>query len=484
MGRKGWYLLLGLQLLLAACSGPNEGGAAGDAGGKEAPETAQSGTPGGEEAEGSTTGEPSGPVKLVFATVNPSPQLKASVKKYESLHPNVTIELTATQSEFKDIDSQLANMEKYVTATNTALLAGKGPDLLELDLLPTDKYASRGLLADLNELMAKDKTFRESDYFANVLENSRIGGGLYAMPMSFYLEALIGDEEAIGKSGAKIDDSKWTWDEFANLTRQMTEKGEIKHGIVSTELYLLGEMVDENYALFVDEAARKAKFDSPAFTSMLERVKSMFDDGVAASLEQRGTDKQTPTYFQQAEIQSLTDFAVLMSHSFDGHAKLYTSPHAPELGAGGYFRTAQTVGINAASPNKEAAWEFIEFLVSEEEAAVTDGNSSSAYSISDISFGGFPINRVAYRKQIVLARESGSVTLAPNGPADGGTFETDDAQLEQLEQYLAGAVHPVGKTSKVNEIVTEESEAFFKGQKSAATVAKLIQSKISLYLNE
>ncbi|NBD22313.1 ABC transporter substrate-binding protein [Paenibacillus glycinis] len=491
MIKKGLSITLGLIVLaLSACSSNNANGGtpptapgqeAGDHAGGEGTDEGSVDLPA--QAPEDQTADPSKPIKLVFATVNPSAQLKASVKKYESLHPNITIELTYTQSEFKDIDSQEANIEKYVTTTNTAMLAGKGPDLLEMDLLPTDNYASRHLLADLKNLMTQDESFDKTDYFANVLDNAEIGGGLYAMPLSFYLDGLIGDADAIGRSGEQIDDKNWTWDDFTAVAKRLAQKGGDTTVLLSTKDYMLGEMVSENYPLYVDEAGRKAKFDSPAFIGMLQRIQSMFDEGVAKQLD-RGVGKgAVPTYFREVPVQSLTDYLFAMD-SFDGHAKLYAKPHAPELGPGGYFQTNQTVGVNAGSPYKKEAWKFIAFLVSEEAATVHDDNAASGYSISDISFGGFPISRIAYTKQTEQLRKAGTVSTAPNGPADGVTVKADGAMLDRLDGYLTGAVHAVGKPSRIGEIVSEEGEAFFKGQKSAADVAKLIQNKVNLYLNE
>ncbi|MFC4808172.1 ABC transporter substrate-binding protein [Paenibacillus sp. GCM10023250] len=499
MNEKGLFLSLSLMvLLLAACSGNNAGGgdnpsmAAGQgAGGHDgaAGTLGGSGQPPAKEADAEAAGrkegdgEQSGPVKLVFATVNPSAQLKASVKKYESLHPNVTIELTYTQTEFKDITSQEANIEKYITTTNAAMLAGKGPDLLELDLLPVDKYANRHLLADLNGLMEQDVSFKKSDYFANVLDNSEIGGGLYAMPLSYYLYGLIGDSGAIGKTGTQIDDKNWTWDEFSDVAKQLAQKGGNTTVLLSSPDYLLGEMVSENYPLYVDEANRKAKFASPAFTGLLQRIKTMFDEGIAEQVERSAGKGSIATYFQDMPVQSLSDYLYVMD-AYEGHAKLYTKPHMPELGPGGYFQTNQTVGINASSPFKEEAWQFIAFLAAEEAVTVPADNTAVNYSISDISFGGFPISRIAYNKQIEQARKAGTVSTLPNGPADGVTVTADGPQLDQLDDYLTGAVHAVGKPSRIDEIVSEESEAYFKGQKSAEDVAKLIQNKVALYLNE
>lgn len=40
------------------------------------------------------------------------------------------------------------------------------------------------------------------------------------------------------------------------------------------------------------------------------------------------------------------------------------------------------------------------------------------------------------------------------------------------------------KSSKIEDVITEESKSFFTGQKTAEAVAKLIQNKVTTYLNE
>lgn len=494
MKRTGFAIALcTLLLCLSACSGGNgNGGKASDANGQAAG-TKQTGASTDGSASGVPTGAPegareeiklpSGPVKLVIASFEPSEQLKLAVKKYEHSHPNVTIELKAAQTEFKDLDSQIANIEKYVTTTNTALLSGKGPDLMELDLLPREKYVGRGLLADLGGLMNRDAAFDKADYFSNILDNMQTGGKLYTIPLSFYPVSLIGDEAAIDKDGGAVDDADWTWDDFADTASRLMQKGTYPHALVSTPEYMLSELVGERYAQFVDEAGREASFDSPAFAELMEQVKKLFDDGVVLDFSKtnlrRGEEAQPTavkinTYFQSTQIPSPMEFLLMMDSYYD-RTKVYTKPHAKEMGPGGYFLANQTIGINAASPVKEQAWDFVKFLLSEQGAADPD-----------ISLGhtGFPISKIAYEKEIQKLRDEGEVPGFKNGPAEADAFKVNGAYLDLLDAIVTSAVHPVDQTTKVSDMITEESKAFFTGQKSAEAVGKLIQNKVTTYLNE
>lgn len=495
MKRIGLMTALGVLLLsVSACSGNG-----GNAGGSPSAANGQSGSSAGaQQTNAQTDGKgagagtkapvpareeiklPTGPVKLVVASFEPSEQLKQAVKKYEQAHPNVTVELQAAQSEFKSLDSQIANIEKYVATTNTALLSGKGPDVMELDLLPREKLVGRGLLADLGDWMNRDADFNKPDYFVNLLDNLQIAGGLYAMPLSFYPVALLGDEAAIEKDGG-VQDGDWTWDEFAESAKRLIQKGTHPHALANTPDYMLSELVGERYAQFVDEAGRRANFDSPDFAGLMTQVKQLFDDGVVIDLmkanfrsESMADNPKINTYFQSTQIPSPMEFLMLMDQ-YGGNTRVYTKPHAKEMGPGGYFIANQTMGINAASPVKEQAWDFLKFLLSEQGAADPD-----------ISLGhtGFPISKIAYDKEIKKLRDEGEVPGYKNGPAESDPFKVNEAHLDLLDGIVTAAVHPVGQSTKIGDIISEESKAFFTGQKSAATVAKLIQNKVTTYLNE
>ncbi|MBW7458161.1 ABC transporter substrate-binding protein [Paenibacillus sepulcri] len=428
------------------------------------------------EADDPSMAEHSGKAKLVISTYSRNEQIQTAVKKYEALHPNIEIDLQVAQTDVNDPDKQLADQEKFVAAANTAMLAGKGPDLIEMDLLPTEKYVNRNLLVNLSDLMQQDPTFKKEDYFTNILDNSQINGGLYAMPLSFYLSGLIGDEGALVKAGEQVNDQNWSWSEFAEMAKQLSQKGGYEHAFGSSPDYMLTEMVSENYGLFVDEANGRASFDSASFTGLMKQVKAMFDEGVVYDALAGGRKNIKKTYFEEAQIQSPADYLYVLE-AYASQAKFYTKPHAQEMGDGGYFRARQTLGISASSPVKKEAWDFIHFLLSEEANSIPGNTSVSS---------GFPIDKSAYDKQIKQLRDEG-VQAYKNGPANSSAIKPDSTmlkRLDQLEANVTGAVHALGKPSRIDEIVTEECQAFFSGQKSAEDVAKLIQNKVVLYLNE
>ncbi|WP_274650581.1 ABC transporter substrate-binding protein [Paenibacillus humicola] len=458
---------------LTACvgSGP-DGGIAGGTGqnNRNGTDAAQSGGPArqpadGTKADGDGAKGTGGKTTIVFQTFWPDEWLAQAVKKYEAAHPNVDIKLSDVQTD----DSHLeAAIEKFTTTMNTAMLSGSGPDLLEMDLLPTDKYRSRNLLVDYNELMDSDPSFEKDDYFGNILKGAQVGGGLYGMPLSFFLYGLAGDEDKIASTGVTVDDKTWTWNDFIDAASAMVKQGTLKFGIASDPESLLTQMVTDNYSLFVDEKNRKPLFDSDAFTGLMKQVKSMLDEGVIKTGNAIG---RTDAYFRPIQINSAWDDLVSL-REIGEHTKLYVKPHAAGTDAGGYFRTYRTIGMNAASKVKPEAWAFVKYLMSDELPRKPES-------------AGFPINKKLFEDQLQQLQQEGTVQAYKEGPLHGQAIPVDDTMLEQLKSDVTGATHAVSyQSSQIEDIILDESAAFFSGQKSAEDVAKLIQNRAETYLNE
>ncbi|WP_171685083.1 ABC transporter substrate-binding protein [Paenibacillus planticolens] len=474
MNKSKYWLGLSLSVVIllgmSACSSSSSNG---NTDGKLVTDTGKAGETTGNLQTGpnqaSTT--KGGKITIVFSTFWPDEDLKKAKINYEAAHPNITIDLQDVVADDAHLEAEL---KKYVTATNTAMLSGKGPDMLALDMLPSEKYVGQHLLTDLSGMLKKDPSFLKGSYFNNILESSQTNGGLFGLPLSFFLNVMIGDEKAIKQTGVTIDDKNWTWEKYADTLKLLSQKGPYKStssapGVIPSEgkemmQMLLGEMVKENYPHLVNETSRSANFDSAAFTDMMGQIKQMYDDGVFAS--GRGS-----SYFKSQNVNSAWDYLVSMKET-GMDARLYAKPRADGTTAGGYFYPYKVIGINDKSAVKQEAWNFLQYLMSEEIQLSPER-------------AGFPVNKNVYEKQVQQLLASGTVKTYEEGPLHGQSIPVDPAQIQLLDGYLSEAVHPVAfQPTKIEEIVKKESQAYFNGQKSANDVAKLIQNKVMTYLNE
>ncbi|SEF72364.1 ABC transporter substrate-binding protein [Paenibacillus sp. UNC499MF] len=384
---------------------------------------------------------------------------KEAEKKFEEKHPDVDIRLKYVQT--KD-DWKEGDLEKFVKSANTDLLSGNGPDILVTDPLPIGKYVSGSALANLSGFMNQDPSFHKDLYFGNILDNLQINGALYGIPVRFMLETMVGDEEAVKKSGARIDDSTWTWHEFAGMARTLKKSGSPAAYTTSPQS-LLTARVRADYSAFVDEPHRRANFADAAFIKLLNETKALFDGNFV-------TDKAGDASFKSTYIQDPEEF-FSFPRAFYKQPRLYRIPLGVGQKPGGFFTAFQTLGMNEKSPVKKEAWEFIKFMLSEEMQDYKGLN-------------GFPLNKAVYEKQLGQVLKFGQVTIEA-GPDEGVSVDVKPADAEYQRRLISELSNPVpANNSVVGNMLLTETKAFFNGQKSAEETAGRIQSRINAYLNE
>lgn len=446
------FLVMALIFTMSACGSGGEGAQA------ESPMKSGEKPAKGSSHGGGTTSS-GGKKTIVFSTFFEDSDLKEAKRKYEAMHPDIEIKLEYVETDDRNGE---ANMEKFIKTMNTELLSGKGPDLIEMDLLPIGDYVHKNALVNLKEMMDQDPSFKKEQYFTNILDHVKLDGGIYGLPVQFFVYGLLGDEEELKQAGVDFDDTIWTWSQFGEAAKALTAKTG-KYALLSDPEYLLNQLVKDRYGDYVDPVKRQAFFDTGAFTDLMHEVKAMFDDKVAVSEPMR-------TFFRMDSVVSAADY-IVTPKEFSPHGKLYWKPNA-EGQTGGYFRTYKTIGLNRNSSVQTEAWDFMKFLISEEMQIAPD-------------HAGFPLNKAVFEQQVKELVKRGSVKAYELGPLKGKAIEVTAADLEDLEALIAGATHVVEfKPSKIEQIIVEDSAAFFKEQKSAEEVAKLIQNRVMTYLNE
>ncbi|WP_088548498.1 ABC transporter substrate-binding protein [Paenibacillus aquistagni] len=400
---------------------------------------------------------------IVFSTAFSDEFFKVAKQRYEAKHPHITIELTDVETSDAEMETAL---EKHVKTTGTAMMSGKGPDLLELDQLPAGDYVKKQLLANIGDMIEQDPTFKKEHYFGNILDGMKSNGGIFGLPLGFFVYGLVGNEMIINNSGVKIDDTNWTWGKFASISKEISNKSG-KTVLYSLPEEMTRQLVNDQFASFVDQQNRKVNFDSDQFIQLLIDVKSMFDEKVIVRIDEPATEP----IFTEVNITSPEYYMRELKQSVDN--KLYSRPTSNGQSPGGFFRTYKTLGINANSDVKEEAWDFVKFMMSEEMQ-------------DQIKGAGFPLNKSSYDKVVKDVLAKGKVESdQPIGPLKGKVYEITKREMEDLEKYIFAAKYPVQyNPSKIDNIILEESKAYFAGQKSPEAVAKLIHNKVTTIINE
>lgn len=109
--------------------------------------------------------------------------VRAAIEVYEQQNPGLTVTYQVA------MEDGATTREDALSALNTALLAGSGPDVLILDGLDWQAYRDKGLLADLSEWV--DLSTLQS----NLVDPFREQEGVFVLPARFSVPVLCGAPE-------------------------------------------------------------------------------------------------------------------------------------------------------------------------------------------------------------------------------------------------------------------------------------------------
>ena len=374
-----------------------------------------------------------------------------------------------------------------LTKLTTEILSGKMPDLLSLNGLPYSQLAGKGLLEDLYPYLDADKDLKREDLFPTVLKAMEVNGGLYRICPSFSIQSLIGAASVVG------DKPGWNYEQFRAALASMPE-GCTPLDQYTTRDTVLNFLLGLDMADFVDWSTGKCNFDSQEFVEILEFANSFqadFDwENYEWSPDESSQNRiaQGRQMLMQSGIYSIED--VLYNDMYFGGNSTYIG-WPTNYGVGNMLYLADgAFAMSASCANKDAAWRFIRTILLED-------YQKSLY--------GLPVVKKVFDDKLKEAMtpqyeqdENGNFRLDENGEkietprggigfGDGSTYEVyamTQEQADKLLEVINTTTKVMDENDSIFSIVQEQAAAFFAGQKSAEEVARLVQSKANIYVNE
>lgn len=358
---------------------------------------------------------------------------------------------------------------------NMDIVSGNTPDIIILsDSMPVSSYINKGLFADVSSYINKDPELSNELFLSNVMDAIRTGDKLYQIVPSFYVGTVVMKTRFTdGKDVLSIKDCK-------DLMDKMGVKADAAFGIMPRDGFLEQGLSfsGDNY---IDWENKKCNFDSDSFIEFLEFAKS-FPESYPDSIWDDYKDTlylENSALFGIVNIGGFRTYSYIRDIQFGEDVSFVGYPN--DLGINNsVIMPFSRIAISSQSQYKDAAWEFVKSFLSEEY------QDSLEYS--------FPIRKSSFEKL-------GEASTHKQFYMDG------DKKVEYDDSYYIGGQEVVARpltnedvvevtnfikslnlladsNSNVNNIIFEEASAFFSGQKSAKEVADIIQSRLSIYVNE
>ncbi|MCL2717926.1 MAG: extracellular solute-binding protein [Lachnospiraceae bacterium] len=352
----------------------------------------------------------------------------------------------------------------------TDITTGRGPDIIDLHDINFSLLATKGVLYDLTSLIEKSD-INLDDYLENALNAYNYNGKKYGMMTGFMVDALVGHKSRLDG----IDN--WNISEMI----EWAEKYPGSQLMNTTSAMVMNTMVSSVLDKFVDWSTGKCDFTGDEFIRIMEFAATFGDDMEDwRSPDRVGTHEGLTTgkYLLMGQRVNDINYMQLLEAMFDMEPKFMGYP----TDDGGRIMLSPTgaAGINAKSRNKDGAFEFISYLMSDRFQNAEDSGHRFA----------IPIKKSALDEMIRT-----STVTAPGRENHTMTWGVDDLMVEILQsrnaefidQFLDLIARAEGIRSsdeQINNIIEEEAASFFAGQKSAREAAEIIQSRVQVYVNE
>ena len=387
--------------------------------------------------------------------------------------------------QIKDYYDQEENVDydKIIEKLNNDIIAGNMPDILLVNSeMPFDSYVSKGLFYDLYKLMEKDENFNKEDYFTNVLDALSVNGKLYSISPSFTVSTV-----AIKSKFVNPGTTGWTMGELQALLAKLppetvTFLSENRAGIMNIAMNLsLGQ--------FIDKDTGKCYFDSQDFIDILKFVKtfdekSFWDNIDYENLPPDFWDKYNKSYEEDRAIlnymtlSSFYQLTEMRDYTFKDDITFIGFPNSKREGSA--ISVYSRIAISSKSKLIDGAWEFVKTFLSDKY------QESLTYE--------WPIKISAFDK---LGQK------AIDGEGTGGIIrplkeEYDDIMpyptpevsriTEDDVKYIKTFIQSVNTLQTyepgVLEIIEEETKMYYAGNKTAEETARIIQSRVQIYISE
>ncbi len=467
--RKGksllWVLLIAVSVLCGCGNGTvpeNNGGQSGapvqepgGASGTEECQGVQGKTPDIQEAV--PYGQPEMKGEITISCLFEEEFLSAAAEQFMKRYPDIKV----TVNSYKESSGESA-VEDYRTYLNTKIMTGKAEDILLTGFLPITKYSEMGVFEDLSGYIQKTPELNDENYFMNVLQAAKVDSGeIYIVPYMARFDTLAFSAELMSEhSGIENDIRGICFGTAMDLAKQLVDETDKSNAflIQMNEVSYAHYLIKDSIGQFIDVDSKKVNLDSAEYIALLESVKALSEKGYFDS----EIDFYNMEYYFAAEC----DYDVQAAY-YSMDTKSGTNYCMPLTDAEGrtLMKSNSCVAINSASENKDLAWEFIRYLLSDE------AQTSPSFHGPTVSRKGL---EAAAERYYAFYKEG-------NGGAGFGSQAEYKAILESWVEQINGCDT---LDSSITDLIDEENSKYFSGRQTAEDTARRLQRQLEQYFNE
>ena len=340
------------------------------------------------------------------------------------------------------------------------MAAGNGPDIIDMDYgRYYASYVKNGYLEDLSPYLEQSQ-YRD-DILWHVLDTYKMDGGLYMFVPQFQLRGILLHPDY------DVALEEWNMETFLELIEKNQWEKDI-YGQQGAPEWLLYYLLYGRQTEFIDWEQKTAAFETEEFMDLLTLCREYAQADWSAVKDMTYEEQQWNTLCAIYTYGREFHYYLFMADIYGREYPVYGFPTLSGQ-IYGIATSPDCCAIYAGSRQKEGAWQFIESLLWDSNQNYP-GNANS----------GFPI-RISLLKK--LAAEAKTHTVRTSFSRETLTITDSEIAIQEDIIYNGNLSNTLLDYS-IWDVIREEIDAYFAGDKSAEETAHVIQSRVQLILDE
>jgi hypothetical protein len=374
--------------------------------------------------------------------------------------------------------------DQAITNFNNDIFAGNIPDVIVVLLeMPYGNYVRKGMFADLYPFIDNDSDYSREDFLQPLLKAFETDGKLYSIAPAFSFDTLVGKTSVFGEKQGQ------SFAEFQSAAAKIPNAS--LFGTTMDRDSFTDEILIMMARGFIDDTEGVCNFDSEDFITLLEYAKTLpppTPNAVPYEMRfapgEKNDYKTDRTLIELVRIDDLRHIVSLEKPEFGEPVTFLGIPNNTG-GSGILARPRLETAIMSDAQNPEGAWEFVKGLF-----------TYSNYFVKNMGYpplAKFPV----LMTELNIAAEKATIPpyetsyngerfprmnwLGPNLSNQPDNTEADNAKMFALFDSIDGIDRSI---PAIENIIKEETAAYYAGGKSAEETAKIIQNRATTYLEE
>lgn len=345
----------------------------------------------------------------------------------------------------------------FANTVATRVAGGQVPDVIQVATEGQRTFASKGILASLDDLIERDADVVE-DYFDDIDPNlvdwntqyASTDDSTYYIPGGYNTVCYWYNIETWEQAGAEPPTEDWTWDDFLAAAEKLKSAGVFAIPMSSDPFTAILPWMLTNGGSPLNEAWAEATFATPESVEAAEFARLVVERGYSP---EPGGAFDTNEQLVQGKLAGFPGgrwpILGMREHEIVDKMRIVPMPQATGHGS--------PVGWDAwaifeASEKREQAWEFLKFMMSEDASTyfAEEGGTIVPARLSVANSEAFTGN--APEGTTALADAISYATPVPS-PANGGQIQT--SMIDAWDMILAGNATAAEALEQANGEITD-----------------------------